>query len=107
MRYTARKHGLGGFIDETIEANRRGTCEATRKEVEMLARCVGDDRIERSDIPKALGKSYRKCVEDGDFRRIRKLGRAGLYSKISVLLRKINNHDRRNKSANRQDAQTG
>ena len=47
-----------------------------------------EERIERSDIPEALGKSYRKCIEDGDFDRVKKLKRVGIYSKLSVLLYK-------------------
>lgn len=88
LRHIASKYGLEGFVDDIIESNRRNECEGTRNEVEMLARMVNDDRIERSDIPKALGKSYRQCMEDNDFDRIKKLGRVGIYSKISVLLRK-------------------
>lgn len=86
VRRIASRYGLGSFVDNVIQANRRKECESTRDEVEMLARMVNDDRIERSDIPKALGKSYRKCVEDGDFDRIKKLKRVGIYSKISVIL---------------------
>ena len=37
LRHTARKYGLGGFIDDIVKANRRNECEGTRKEVEMLA----------------------------------------------------------------------
>ena len=88
LRHTARKYGLGGFIDDIVKANRRNECEGTRNEVEMLARMVNDDRIERSDIPKTLGKSYRRCLEDKDFDRIKKLKRVGIYSKISVILNK-------------------
>lgn len=88
LRRIASKYGLEGFVDDIIESNSRNECEGTRNEVEMLARMVNDDRIERSDIPKALGKSYRRCLEDKDFDRIKKLGRVGIYSKISVLLRK-------------------
>lgn len=88
LRRTACKYGLEGFIDDIITSNSRNECEGTRNEVEMLARMVNDDRIERSDIPKTLGKSYRRCLEDKDFDRIKKLGRVGIYSKISVLLRK-------------------
>jgi hypothetical protein len=53
----------------------------------MLARCVDDERLTRSEVPEVLGKSYRQCVEDGDFERIRKLRRVGVYGKVSVLLR--------------------
>lgn len=88
LRHIARKHGLGSFVDGIIKANLRNECEGTRKEVEMLARMVDDERIERSDIPEALGKSYRKCVEDGDFDRVKKLKRVGIYSKLSILLYK-------------------
>ena len=88
VRHIASRYGLGGFVDDVIQANRRKECESTRDEVEMLARMVNDDRIERSDIPKALGKSYRRCLEDGDFESISKMEREGIYSKISVLLRK-------------------
>ena len=88
LRRIASKYGLEGFVDDIIESNRRNECEGTRNEVEMLARMVNDDRIERSDIPKALGKSYRRCLEDKDFEGIKKLGRVGVYSKISVLLHK-------------------
>ena len=88
LRHIASKHGLGSFVDGIIKANRRRECEGTRKEVEMLARMVDEERIERSDIPEALGKSYRKCIEDGDFDRVKKLKRVGIYSKLSVLLYK-------------------
>lgn len=88
LRRIASKYGLEGFVDDIIKSNRRKECEGTRNEVEMLARMVNDDRIERSDIPKELGKSYRQCVEDNDFDRIKKFGRVGVYSKISVLLHK-------------------
>lgn len=88
LRHTARKYGLGGFIDDIVKSNRRNECEGTRKEVEMLARMVDDERISRTDIPKVLGKSYRQSNEDGDFDRIKKLKRVGIYSKLSVLLYK-------------------
>lgn len=88
LRRIASKYGLEGFVDDIIESNRRNECEGTRNEVQMLSRMVDDERIERSDIPEALGKSYRKCVEDGDFDRIKKLKRVGIYSKISVILNK-------------------
>ena len=88
LRYTAVKHGLGGFLDETIRANSRGKCAATEREVRMLARMCDDERIGRIDVPKLLGKSYRQCCDDGDFERIGKLRRVGIYSKVSALLYK-------------------
>lgn len=86
LRYMGRKYGID--VDSIIRANKRKECEATNKEVEMLSRCVNDERVSRTDIPEILGKSYRECVEDGDFDCIKKLKRVGIYSKISVLLRK-------------------
>ena len=86
LRHVGGRYGVD--VDGLIELNRRNECVSTRDEVEMLARMVNDDRIERSDIPKVLGKSYRQCIEDNDFDRIKKFGRVGVYSKISVLLHK-------------------
>ena len=86
LRYYAEKRGLGGFRKELLRANRRRECEATRSEVEMLSRMCDDERMSRSDIPKVLGKSYRRAYEDGDFERIGTLRRLGTYSKVSVLL---------------------
>lgn len=82
----ARKHGIGSFVDETIAANRRHECAATEHEVRMLSRLCNDERLMRQEVPEVLGKSYRECVEDGDFERIDKLPRVGIYSKISALL---------------------
>lgn len=84
LRYMAKKHGID--VDSIIRANRRNECEATQKEVEMLARCVDDERISRTDIPKLLGESYRKSESDGVFDKIKKLRHVGIYSKVSALL---------------------
>lgn len=80
------KYGID--VDWLIEQNRRKECEATRNEVELLSRAVDDERLSRGEVSEILGKSYRKCVKDGDFDCIKKLKRVGIYSKISVLLRK-------------------
>lgn len=85
----ASKHGLDGFVRETIRANRRGECEATEHECEMLARLCNDERIQRTDVPKILGKSYRQANDDEDFDKIKKLPHVGIYSKISTLLFEI------------------
>lgn len=85
LRYIAKKHGLGDWISDIIRANRRNECEGTQHEVQMLARMVDDERINREDIPKMLGKSYRQCVEDDDFKSIMKLRKLGTYSKISAI----------------------
>ena len=82
----AKKHGID--VDGIIRANRRNECEATQKEVEMLARCVDDERIARNDIPKLLGESYRKSESDGVFDKIKKLRHVGIYSKVSALIYK-------------------
>ena len=84
LRYMAKKHGID--VDSIIRANRRKECEATRKEVEMLSRCVDDERISRNDIPKLLGESYRKSESGGVFDKIKKLKRVGIYSKIGAIL---------------------
>lgn len=86
LRYMAKKHGID--VDSIIRANKRSECEATQKEVEMLARCVDDERVSRHDIPDILCKSYRKANEDGDFERIKRLKHQGIYSKVSALLYK-------------------
>ena len=84
LRYMAKKHGID--VDSIIRANRRNECEATRKEVEMLSRCVDDERVSRNDIPKILGESYRKSESSRVFDRIKKLRRVGIYSKVSAIL---------------------
>ena len=92
----AKKHGID--VDSIIRANRQKGCEATRKEVEMLARCVDDERISRTDIPKLLGESYRKSESDGVFDKIKKLRHVGIYSKVSALIYKNKrNGNERNK----------
>ena len=86
LRYMAKKHGID--VDSIIRANKRKECSATNKEVEMLSRCVNDERVSRTEVPNILGKSYRQSNEDGDFERIKKLKYQGIYSKISALLYK-------------------
>ena len=90
LRYMAKKHGID--VDSIIRANKRSECEATKKEVEMLARCVDDERISRADIPKLLGESYRQVESDGVFGKIKKLRRVGIYSKVSALIFKSKHH---------------
>jgi hypothetical protein len=86
LRPIAEKFGLGKFVDETIEANSRGKCVGTEREVQMLSRMVDDERIARKDIPKILGKSYRQANDDEDFEHIKRLRRVGIYIKVSALL---------------------
>lgn len=89
MKAKAMKYGLCTWLQGIIDANERGECEATEDEVEMLARMVDDERVQRTEVPKILGKSYRQCVDDYDFDEIKKLRYVGIYSKISVLLHKM------------------
>jgi len=96
LRYMAKKHGID--VDSIIRANKRNECEATNKEVEMLARCVDDERISRTDIPNMLGESYRKSENNGVFDKIKKLRHVGIYSKVSALIYKDKrNENERNK----------
>lgn len=88
LRVYAVRHGLCSWLDGVISANERGECVATDDEVAMLSRCLDDERVSRKEIPSLLCKSYRGCVEDGDFDKVNKLHRVGIYSKLSVLLLK-------------------
>ena len=92
----ASQYGLSLWLKDIIKQNENGQCKATEEEVEMLARAVDDDRISRKDIPKILDKSYRQCVDDDDFDKIKKFRYVGIYSKISVLLHKIKSYERNN-----------
>jgi len=93
LRHIAKRHGLLTWVDNTINANKRGECVSTEDEVEMLARMVEDDRISRTDVPKLLGKSYRQCFDDNDFDNIKKFKHVGIYSKVSALLYKNKNDE--------------
>lgn len=86
MKKVADKFGLGKWVQEAIDSNMRGECEATESEVELLSRIVDDERIGRHEIPKLLGKSYRQCNDDGTFDNIKKFRHVGIYSKVSALL---------------------
>lgn len=88
LRYMAKKHGID--VDSIIRANKRKECEATQKEVEMLSRCVDDERVSRKDVPQIVGKSYRECCDDCTFDKIKTLKRVGIYSKVSAILNKEN-----------------
>lgn len=84
LRYRARKHGLLGWVNATIRANKRRECEGTQQEVEMLARMVDEERMKREEIPPLLGKTYRDCFDDDDFSRIKKLHNVGNYSRVDA-----------------------
>ena len=86
LRYMGKKHGID--VDSLIRLNRQKKCEATQHEVELLSRAVDDERVSRTDVPKVLDKSYRQANDDGDFDRIKKLKKQGIYSKVSALLYK-------------------
>ena len=87
LRYMARKHGLLPWLDDVIKANKDERCAATENEVRMLSRLCDDSNVKRADVPKILGKSYRACVDDMDFERIRQTkSNRGIYDKVSALL---------------------
>lgn len=86
LRHVADKHGLGGWLRGVIKRNRRGECRGTEHEVAMLSRFCDDERVQRQDVPKVLGKSYRQANNDGDFDKIKKLRHVGIYSKVSAML---------------------
>lgn len=88
LRYYASKHNLKDDLNELIKKNKRKECVATEAECMMLARMCDEERIGRTDVPQVLGKSYRRCVEDGDFDDIKQLPRMGTYSKVSAILHK-------------------
>ena len=89
LKDKAKQYGLSSWLQDIIEQNKRNECSATEDEVEMLSRMLDDERIERKDVPKILDKSYRQCVDDEDFDKIKKLRYVGIYSKISTLLYKL------------------
>lgn len=68
-------------LNKTIEDSEAQKCEATEEQAEMLARICDDERVSRSDVPKLLGKSYRKSFEN-----IKTLKHVGIYSKVKTLL---------------------
>ena len=86
LRGLADKYGFLSQLDELITSNSRKECVATENEVELLSRCVDDERISRIDIPLMLGKSYRRSNADGDFDKVKKLRHVGVYSKVSAVL---------------------
>jgi len=86
VRKLAERHGLLPWVDETIKANAENKCAATEDEVRALSRLCDDERLKRREVPRFLGKSYRRCVEDEDFEHLPTLRHLGIYDKLSVLL---------------------
>lgn len=86
LRYVASEHGLLSQLDNLIAMNKRRECVSTEREVQMLARMCDDERVSRVEVPKILGKSYRRAEEDGDFDRIKRLRHQGIFSKVSAIL---------------------
>jgi len=86
LKDVANKFGLKEWLDNLIEENKRGECSATEEECRMLSRICDDERVTRQDIPKMVCRSYRNCVDNGIFERLKTLKRVGIYDKISVLL---------------------
>ena len=100
LKGMAKRHGLGDVLANLIEANRREDCEATESEVKALSRVCDDERLARSDIPNLLCKSYRQCCEDGDFDKIERLKRVGIYSKVHAVLWKVRSYNMNCKNCN-------
>lgn len=86
LHYIANKRGLTSWLNQAIKDSKRKDCEPTEKECEMLARLVDDERVQRTDVPPMIGKSYRDCFEDDDFDKIKKLHHVGIYSKVDTML---------------------
>lgn len=82
----ADKHGLTSWLDQAIKDTKRKDCEPTEKECAMLSRLVDDERIQRTEVPPLLSKTYRECTDNDDFDKIKKLKRVGIYSKVDTLL---------------------
>ena len=86
LRYIADKRGLTSWLNQAIKDTKRSDCSPTEKECAMLSRLVDDERVQRTDVPPMIGKSYRDCFEDDDFDKIKKLKRVGIYSKVDTML---------------------
>ena len=78
------------FIDGLRRDSIRGTCVADEGEVRLLSNALGEGTIKRREIPKKLGISYRQCIKEGIFKKIKKTRKVGIYDRISVSLFKRN-----------------
>lgn len=87
-RDIAKRHGLGGWLNDVLLANRRGECKATEEEVDMLSRLVGEERICQNEIAPLLGVSYRTFFEQELMKKVRKFKRLGTYSRNDAILLK-------------------
>lgn len=98
LRQTAHKYGFRIAIDSLIASNERGECTATAEDVEMLSRCVNDERMTRSEIPMLLNRSYRYCIDNAIFEKLKTLPRVGVYSRVDAMLFKSDfDNDKQNK----------
>lgn len=86
LRHMAEKRGLSSWLNQAINDTKRSDCSPTEKECEMLARLVDDERIQRTEVPPLLSKTYRECTDNDDFDKIKKLKRVGIYSKVDTIL---------------------
>lgn len=86
LKSLATKYKLGNWLDDLVQQNANGQCSATKDEVIALSRLCDDERITRLEIPPMLNKSYRGCVDDGDFDKIQKLPRQGVYCKVDAMM---------------------
>lgn len=86
LRHMAKKRGLTSWLEQAIQDTKRKDCEPTEHECEMLARLVDDERIQRTEVPPLLCKTYRECFDNNDFENIKRLKHVGLYSKVDTML---------------------
>ena len=93
LKSLASKYGLSKWLDNIVEANNKEQCTATIEDVDMLSRMVNEERINRTDVPKVLGISYRKCVDKEVFEKdVRNLGHQGTYSNVDTILEAYANY---------------
>lgn len=98
LRQDADKYGFASVVDTLVTANKRGECVATEENVEMLSRCVNDERMTRSEIPMLLNRSYRYCIDNAIFEKLKTLPRVGVYSRVDAMLFKSDfDNDKQNK----------
>lgn len=86
LKGVAKKHELSYFVKGLIDANKKGECEASVEDVEMLARIANDDRIKRTDVAKILGVPYRNCTYDDLFENVDRIENRSSYSRVSAEL---------------------
>lgn len=76
-------------VDKLITDNKKGSCVATKEQVDVLSRIVDDNNIKLHDISKEIDISYRYLEENDIIKKnIRKFKDKGHYSKVDVMILK-------------------